>query len=171
MPFHISSQRKSPTFHFSWKLFLIDKNICELYKTEKPTTCVVSAPKNCSERSCSHEFQSSKKHIYVLPCGTEPWAMPVRLFWLQMLQKNKSAVDLGLMHWHLEDPPWSLGLGMPECCKSHLLTQGEDLQKTLCATKISFQSFCVVLGAGCSLHCCCRLPLCCWGSRNKEPGS
>lgn len=61
MPFQISSQRKSPTFHFSWKLFLIDKNICELYKTEKPTTCVVSAPKNCSERSCSHEFQSSKK--------------------------------------------------------------------------------------------------------------
>lgn len=128
-------------------------------------------PKTAQRDLVHMSFRVPKNYIYVLPRGTEPWAMPARLLGLQMLQKNKSAVDLGLVHQHLEDPPWSLGLGMPECCESHLLTQSEDLQKTLCAAKISFKSFCVVLGAGCSLHCCRRLPLCCWGSQNKEPGS
>lgn len=35
------------------------------------------------------------KNIFM--CRTEPGAMPVRSLWLQMLQKNKNSVDLGLM--------------------------------------------------------------------------
>lgn len=173
MPFHIWSQRKSLTFHFSWKLFLTDKNICEVYKTEKPTTCVVSVPKNCPERSCLHEFQSSKNIFMYFCVGQSPGPC----LWgcsgyrccrktTRVLQKNNmSAADLGLVLRHLEDPPRSLGLRMLEWCQS--LMQCKDFQQTLCA-EISFKSFCVVLGAGCSFQCWCRLPW--WGSENKKPG-
>jgi len=52
-----------------------------------------------------------------------------------LVEERQSAVDLGLVL----PKPWSLRGRMPECCLSHLLAPDEDLQKTLCAAKISFK--------------------------------
>lgn len=41
--------------------------------------------------------------------------MPVRLLWLQMLQKNTSAVDVGLVLWHLKTLPDPLGSEWQNC--------------------------------------------------------